>query len=221
MKNNYEAIFFDLDGTLLDTAPDLYASMCLTLKQLGHTALPTFSEFRPHIHTGTRSMIQGSLNIDEQDPSFPKLRKIFLNYYQTRLHQKTDYFPGIPVVLNSLDQQKIPWGIITNKPHFLTQPLLDSFQLTQRSQCIISGDTLSRKKPYPDPLLHACELVQVKPQQSVYIGDTQSDVIAAKAAKMTAIAVLYGYHDPKSQPHSWGADYLIETPQDILELLMS
>ena len=217
MKNKHQAIFFDLDGTLLDTAPDLYTAMLATLSEMGRDLI-SFEVFRPHVHTGTTSMIKGSLHIEESDPLFPSIRQIFLDHYQSMLHRETDFFPGMASVLAYLDEQHIPWGIVTNKPSFLTNPLLASFGLDKRSQCIISGDTLPEKKPHPSPLLHACKLTAVSPEKAVYIGDTPSDVVAAKAAGMGAIAVVYGYHDPNSQPESWGADHLIEEPLKLLDI---
>ena len=218
MKNNHDAIFFDLDGTLLDTAPDLYTAMLATLKELGKE-LVRFEAFRPHIHTGTASMLKGSLNIDESDPIFSTARETFLRHYQALLHKETDYFPGMLAVLEQLDQKNIPWGIVTNKPAYLTKPLIDSLELTHRCRCIVSGDTLPSKKPDPAPLLYACELTKVNPKNSIYVGDTESDVQAAKAAGMIAIAVLYGYHNPKSCPETWQADYLVKEPLQIIEML--
>jgi len=218
MKKKSSAIFFDLDGTLLDTAPDLHTAMLVTLEQLGKDTI-SFEQFRPHIHTGTKSMLMASLNLSEEDPEFLTIRDIFLGHYRHFLNEKTDYFPGMENVLTVLDQEQIPWGIVTNKPGFLTDPLLVSFGLDKRSHCIISGDTLPKRKPHPAPLLYACELTSTQPQNSFYVGDTQNDVIAAKAAGMTAIAVLYGYHDPSTQPETWGADHLIENSLKILEIL--
>lgn len=218
MKNKIDAVFFDLDGTLLDTAPDLYCAMLETLNELGHDPV-SFEQFRPHVHTGTTSMLKGSLNIDENDPKFPDIRQTFLNHYENLLHNDTDYFPGMDKVLLQLEQHQIPWGIVTNKPAYLTKPLIQSFNLTHRCSCIISGDTLPHKKPNPAPLLHACEITKVQPQLCVYVGDTESDITAANAANMTAIAVLYGYHDPASAPETWGADHIVEKPLEILDML--
>ncbi|MCB1827299.1 MAG: phosphoglycolate phosphatase [Coxiellaceae bacterium] len=218
MKNNFDAIFFDLDGTLLDTAPDLYAAMHNTLAQMGYEMI-SFDRFRPHIHSGTASMIKGSLGIDENDPLFEEVKQTFLSHYENQVDRKTDYFPGVSDLLKHLDQENIPWGIITNKPGFLAEPLLRSFGLDQRSQCVISGDTLPRKKPYPDQLFHACELVNVSPSQCIYVGDTEGDIAAAKAAGMHAIAVCYGYHHPTSKPDSWGADHIINEASQLIDVL--
>ena len=165
-------------------------------------------------------MLKGSLHIDENDPNFSKIRALFLRHYELLLHKETTYFPGMCDVLAYLDQKNIPWGIVTNKPGYLTEPLMASFKLDARCCCIISGDTLPYKKPNPAPLLHACQLTKANPKKSIYVGDTESDVQAAKAAGMKAIAVLYGYHDPKSQPEFWGADYVVEQALQILDSLL-
>ncbi len=217
MKSNL-IIFFDLDGTLLDTAPDLYSAMLETLAHFNRDSVP-FDIFRPHVHTGTKTMILACFDIDDTHPEFPIIREIFLKHYQRLLTEKTDYFPGMEKVLGHLDTTMTPWGIVTSKPGWLTEPLLKYFELDKRSQCIVSGDTVSRKKPYPDPLLHACKLTQTQPQDAIYIGDTEIDVQAAKAAGMIAIAALYGYRKPDSRPEEWEADYMIESPLEILNYL--
>ena len=218
MKNNIQTIFFDLDGTLLDTAPDLYSAMLETLSHFGRDSV-SFKYFRPHVHTGTKNMILACFDIDETHPDFPDIREIFLNHYQQLLTVKTDYFPGMQEVLEHLDKHKTRWGVVTSKPAWLTEPLLKHFKLDQRSQCMVSGDTVSRKKPHPEPLLHACKLTQTQPKDAVYVGDTEMDMQAAKAAGMTAIAALYGYRKPDSRPETWHADYMIESPLDILDYL--
>lgn len=218
MKNKFEGVFFDLDGTLLDTAPDLYQAMLKTLDQLNKKPV-SFEKFRPQIHTGTKSMIKFSLNIDDNDPDYLSVREIFLKNYLNGIHVETDYFPGMDTILDHLDEERIPWGIVTNKPGFLTEPLIASIGLDKRSQCVISGDTLAKRKPNPDPLLHACKLTAISPNHSAYIGDTHGDVIAANAAGMTSIAVSYGYHDPNHHPETWDARHIIETPLKLLNLL--
>ena len=166
-------------------------------------------------------MLKSSLQIDENDAAFADIRQLFLHHYQTTLHQDTDYFPGMADVLTQLDDHQIPWGIVTNKLTYLTEPLIHSFGLTQRCQCIVCGDTLPQRKPDPAPLLYACELTNVDPQQAVYVGDTEVDVTAAKAADMMAIAALYGYHDPSiSSPDTWDADYFVTAPLQILDMLI-
>ncbi len=218
MKNNIHAVFFDLDGTLLDTAPDLYTAMLETLAHFGHESI-SFKNFRPQVHAGTKGMVLASFSIDETHPDYATIRETFLKRYQQRLTEKTQFFSGIPKVLDYLDTHKIPWGIVTNKPAYLTEPLLKHFKINKRSQCIVSGDTLTNKKPHPEPLLHACQLLQVSPKQAVYVGDTEIDVQATKAAGMIAIAVCYGYHKSDSQPEAWGADYMIESALELLTYL--
>jgi N-acetyl-D-muramate 6-phosphate phosphatase len=215
MKN--KIILFDLDGTILDTAPDLYLAMLATIKPLKHPPIP-YEDFRPHVSEGTESMLRASLNIDAPHLVPDAIRQSFLNHYQRLLTRKTNYFPGMLDVLDYFDQQAILWGIVTNKPHCLTTPILAHFGLDKRSQCVVSGDTLSRKKPFPDPLLHACQQMKTDPGQAFYLGDAECDVKAAKAAGMTSIAATYGYHTPENQPANWGADHLITKPLDLLDL---
>jgi len=215
MKNKKIGIFFDLDGTLLDTAPDLYKAMLATLSAFKIPPI-SFNQFRQYVHNGTKSMLSGCLGIGETHPKFAELCQSFLNYYKDQPHHETDYFPGMREVLDYIDRQKAIWGIITNKPTFLTTPLMQSFGLDQRSNCIISGDTLPQKKPDPTPLLYACQLTQTDPDHSIYIGDAESDITAARAANMTAIAVSYGYHHAENPPENWGADHLINNPAELL-----
>ncbi len=218
MKNNLDIVFFDLDGTLLDTAPDLYSAMLKTLAHFDRDEVP-YNRFRPHIHTGTRSMILESFDIDETHRDYEEIRKIFLSHYENTLTDETDYFPGMDKVLNHLDKKNKLWGIVTSKPEWLTKPLLKHFNIDKRSQCIVSGDTLPKKKPHPDPLLHACKLTNTQASASAYVGDTEMDMQAAKAAGMLAIAALYGYRTPDSRPEEWNADHLVQSPLEILQYL--
>lgn len=215
---NKLSVFFDLDGTLFDTAPDLHAAMQKTLSYFDYQPI-AFERFRPHVHTGTKSMILESFGIDDTHPDFNHIRETFLQHYQAALTEKTDYFPGIPDVLEHLDTHKTAWGIVTSKPGWLAEPLLKHFALDQRSQCIVSGDTLDQKKPHPAPLLHACALTQTQANNAIYVGDTEVDVMAAKAAGMKAIAVLYGYHRPGSEAEMQKADHVITSPLEILNCL--
>ena len=144
MKNNIHAVLFDLDGTLLDTAPDLYTAMLDTLAHFGHESI-SFKNFRPQVHAGTKSMVLASFSIDEMHPDYAAIRETFLKHYQQQLTEKTQFFSGIPKVLDHLDKQEMPWGIVTNKPGWLTEPLLKHFKINKRSRCIVSGDTLTNK----------------------------------------------------------------------------
>lgn len=220
LKKTIEGIFFDLDGTLLDTAPDLLnaCNYVLTTYQRPQVSL---SEFCRWIHGGMAMMIGKSFKIDPQHPDFPALKTTFLNYYQQHLIEKTQLFPGIADLLDYLQQNQIPWGIVTNKISALTHPILDHFRLKEQCRCIVSGDSLSHTKPRPEPLLEACRLAGVSPQHSLYVGDTQGDIQAAQAAGMHSIAVKYGYYPENSDPNDWQADRVIDHPQDLISLLQN
>lgn len=210
-----QAIFFDLDGTLLDTAPDLSNALNQVLTNHGRSPLP-LETLRPQIAGGSAAMLSCGFQLSPNDPLFPTLREEFLAAYKQCYHQKTQFFPGIEALLTYLDQQNLPWGIVTNKPGWLAEPLLKYFQLTHRYRCLVAGDLLPKRKPDPDTLLHACQLTGVDPQHSLYIGDAETDVQAAKAAGMFVIVAKYGYLPPNSQPDHWQANLLIDKAEDIL-----
>lgn len=212
------ALFFDLDGTLLDTAPDLATAINIVLGARGQAPL-SLEEIRPTIAKGTRSMVWGAFGIDPQHPDYEAIKNDLFTAYQDNLTKQTSYFDGMETVLNYLDDKHLPWGIVTNKPGWLATPLIEYFELNKRSRCLISGDTLAKKKPDPDPLFHACTLTGVSPTSSLYIGDSESDVQAAKAAGMLAMVAAYGYLEHDSQPHTWQADAMIDAPLEIIEWL--
>jgi len=211
-------VLFDLDGTLLDTAPDLAAALNATLQLNGRDALP-FEYIRPVVSHGGRALIELGFGIDSQHPDFEPLRKQLLDLYQANLAVHTTLFPGMAQVLDELEQRDIRWGVVTNKPGWLTDPLMDALQLTPRAACVVSGDTLPERKPHPAPLLHACRLAGCQPQQAVYVGDAERDIEAGRNAGMRTLAALFGYLMEHDRPENWGADALIEQPADILEYL--
>lgn len=214
-KPSVNTVFFDLDGTLLDTAPDLAFALNSVLKKYGKSDV-NLVDFRYHVQGGSESMLQYGLNITHEHPNYPAIRQEFLDIYRGHLAVDTKLFPGMAEVLQLLDQRQIPWGVITNKPGWLTNPLLDSLKLAERACCIVSGDSVPKRKPDPMPLLHACQLSGTRPNYAVYIGDTEDDVIAAKKANMFVIAVRYGYHQKESDPETWNADLLIDTPLELI-----
>lgn len=213
-----KAIFFDLDGTLLDTAQDFAYAINLLLTDAKKPTVD-FNLFRKEVYGESKRMISFAFNLKESHPDFESIRQAFLKTYHQNCTQKTVYFPGMELLIDSLDAKKIPWGIITNKPAWLTIPIVTHFELDKRAVCIISGDTLSKCKPDPLPLLHACENVNVSPADAIYVGDSESDIIAAKNAGMKSIAVTYGYHPPNVDFSSWGADWVMHSAKDILSSL--
>jgi phosphoglycolate phosphatase len=206
------AVFFDLDGTLADTAPDL-AGVLNQLRALSNLPpLPT-SELRPYISTGVRGLLHKGLNIQPEDPTYEPLQRQFLDLYeQTMYRGDTQLFPGVTECLAALDAQNIRWGIVTNKYLRLATPLLDNLGLRQRAACLVCGDSAARAKPHPDPLLLAARIVGVNCEQCVYIGDDERDIVAAHAAGMRGIAAAWGYLGSDKPIGAWGAEMIIDSP---------
>ncbi len=213
-----EAVFLDLDGTLLDTAPDLFIAISHVLTKYEFPAI-TYEYFRPTVEVGSRGMIEHSFNITPKHTDYRAILQDFLEYYRDHIAQKTVFFEGMLEFLNTLENREISWGVVTNKPEFLTMPLLQHFGLENRCRAIVCGDTLPTRKPSPEPLWHACKLAGVNPERSVYIGDTQSDMVAAKAANMIGLAVSFGYNLHKTSPKSWPADYIVDNANDLQDWL--
>lgn len=218
MASHIDAVFFDLDGTLLDTAPDIATALNRLLARYEKPPVD-FETFRYQVHGGAATMLNFAFQVETDDPRFDTLKTEFIALYQENMTAKTVFFEGIEATLNALDAQNTAWGIITNKPSFLTDPLLEHFDLHQRTRCAVSGDTLPVCKPYPDPLLFACQLTEIDPTRAVYVGDTEGDVIAAKAAGMKSMAVTYGYHQADADPRDWKADVVIDSAQDMVNWL--
>ena len=212
------AVLFDLDGTLLDTAPDLAAALNATLQLNKRDALP-FESIRPVVSHGGRALIELGFGIDPQHPDFEPLRKQLLDLYEANIAVHTRLFPGMDEVLDTLEQRGIRWGIVTNKPAWLTEPLLDALALGSRAACIVSGDTLKERKPHPAPLLHACKLAGCQPEETLYVGDAERDIEAGRNAGMRTLVALFGYLMEHDRPQDWGADGLIEQPVDIFQHL--
>jgi 2-phosphoglycolate phosphatase len=217
-RSQIRAVLFDLDGTLLDTAPDMIVALNILLAQENRAPLP-FALARTQVSHGSTGMLRQAFPEIPQGDEFEALRKRFLSLYSQRLAQDTALFAGCDTVLDTLAQMDMTWGIVTNKPAFLTEPLLKSLQLAQRAGCVVSGDTLAERKPHPAPLLHAAQLLALPPQQCIYVGDAQRDVQSARAAGMQVLLALYGYLGPDDQPDTWQADAQIQSPLGILQWL--
>ena len=211
-------ILFDLDGTLLDTAPDLANALNTLLIEQGRPALP-YESIRPVVSHGGRALIETGFAMQEGDPGFDDLRERLLEIYRDTLSTRTRLFPGMEEVLAQLEARRFNWGVVTNKPAWLTEPLLEDLHLAQRAACIVSGDTTANRKPHPEPMLYACTKAGSQASQCVYIGDAQRDIEAGRQAGMKTLAALYGYISTEDQPENWGADASIENPLAILEWL--
>ena len=214
----FHGVFFDLDGTLADTAPDLVAATNKLL--LARNLDPKPYEFlRPYASAGARGLLEGAFGIGTDHPDFIGLRDEFFSNYEKALLVDSQLFEGIDHLLDQMDQAKLPWGIVTNKSQRFTNPLVELMGLNQRSISTVSGDTTPHSKPHPEPILHAAKLANIDPTKSLYVGDDIRDVIAGKAAGMKTVAAAYGYCGCKETPQDWGADYLIHTPLELLKII--
>ena len=213
------AALFDLDGTLLDTAPDLTAALNVLLVEEQRSAL-SLATVRPHVSTGAIAVVhRGFPEIEVGSAGFEALRLRFLDHYSAALAVHTRLFPGFEQVLATLEACALPWGVITNKAGWLTEPLLDALGLRTRAACVISGDTLNVRKPHPDPLLLAAARIGVPAADCVYVGDALRDVQAARAAGMVPLGARYGYLNETEQPASWPVAGWLDEPHDLLPWL--
>ncbi len=210
---NLSCVLFDLDGTLVDTAPDLIACLNKALKKHGFDEV-SGDQLKPFISYGAVAMINQSVNgINEQVQN--KILESMLEYYQNNIAEHSNFFSGITDTLNTIESLGLKWGIVTNKRERFTNPLVAALKMTDRAACIVSGDTTANSKPHPEPMLTACAQANVKPEECVYIGDALHDIDAGKNANMKTLAALYGYLKPDDNPDTWGADALIESPEQL------
>lgn len=213
-----DTVLFDLDGTLLDTAADMAGALNAILIRHARAALP-FEKVRPHVSKGGMALVRLGFGVSDEDPRARELYDELLAHYRENLSAGTKLFPGMQSLLSLIEASERKWGVVTNKPGFLTEPLLDDMQLRARSACVVSGDTLEKRKPWPHPLLHACELIGAKTGGAVYIGDDARDIESGQRAGMRTIAAAYGYIAPGDDPHAWGADAVVVHPREIWEWL--
>jgi N-acetyl-D-muramate 6-phosphate phosphatase len=216
MTSHPQAIFFDLDGTLADTAPDLAgaANDMRVARQL--EALP-YTVLRPVASAGARGLLAAAFNLAPDHADYEAYKQEFLQRYEARLTQASTLFDEVSELLDALDERGMLWGIVTNKAARFTIPLAKHFALTQRAAALVSGDTTPHTKPHPAPLLKAAELADVPPVNCWYVGDDLRDIQAARAAGMGAVAASYGYCE--TSPDTWQADRSIATPLALLTLL--
>lgn len=216
--NNPQIVLFDLDGTLLDTAPDMTYSLNQLCLEHGLPEI-AYENIRPYVSQGARALIKQGFQISETDSRMSDLVEEYLAIYQRHATNATQLFPTMQQVLDYLDDQHIPWGIVTNKPSRFTAEILRALDLDIRALCVVCGDSLAKRKPDPEPLLYACEKLSQPPKNCLYVGDSEIDVIASKAAGIPSLVALYGYINKTEDPFSWQANGYIREPIEIIPWL--
>ncbi len=213
------AVFFDLDGTLVDTAPDFHAGVNRLRERQGLPALP-YDTIRAVVSEGARAVIAtGFPQLPADAPELETLRQTFLSEYAEHLADHSRLFPGLDTVLADMESRQLAWGVVTNKPSRFTNPLMAALGLDSRSVATVCPDHVSQTKPHPEPLYKAAELAGVNPAQCIYVGDHVRDIEAGRSAGMITVAVGWGYVQAGDSPASWGADVLCETVTDFANWL--
>ena len=209
---NIQGVLFDLDGTLLDSAPDLYAALKAQCDEM-QVAAPPYAMVREVVSRGSRAILRCAFS-DIDDAALAALVPRYLELYQVMMAEHTRPFDGVDELLSSLESQGIRWGVVTNKPGFLTDDLLVRIGWAPRAAAVVSGDTLPVKKPDPAPVLLACERAGLDPSRCLFVGDDRRDVMAGAAAGLYTVAVRWGYLDG-GDPSEWNADLVIDHPSEL------
>ena len=210
-------LLLDLDGTLLDTGPDMGGALNRLLVEEGRRALP-YPLIRPHVSHGAAALVR--LGFGSPEPSeFERLRQRFLALYATDVASDTTLFPGFADVLQAVESRGLRWGIVTNKPTGLTEALLAALDLRHRAATVVCGDTFPERKPHPRPMLHAAAELGVEGSALLYVGDAERDIAAGRAAGMRTLAARYGYLGADEDPWAWQPDGVIDEPRELLPWL--
>jgi N-acetyl-D-muramate 6-phosphate phosphatase len=209
-----DAVLFDLDGTLVDSAPDMAHTVNLMRKERGLEAIP-LELVRAHVSSGARGMIGAAFGVKPEHSSYMAMRDEFLGLYGENLCVRTRLFPGMIELIDSLEARNIAWGVVTNKYERFARPIIEALGLGARAAIVVGGDTCARAKPFPDPLLFAAAAMRVAPSSALYVGDDERDVQAARAAGMPVIVAGYGYLGDGRPPSTWGADSIVQTVGEI------
>lgn len=218
MKHAVRTVLFDLDGTLVDSAPDLADAANALRQEHGHPALP-YAQFRPMAGAGARGMVGVAFGVKPTDPLYEELKARFLVLYAQRLLRHTQVFDGIWAMLDCVERGGLGWGIVTNKAHHLALALTHGLGLHARASVLIGGDTTPHTKPHPEPLFEACRRLKTDPARCAYVGDDLRDIQAGRAAGMATLAAGWGYLGQGEPIHQWGADSLLQNPGALLRWL--
>lgn len=211
-------VLFDLDGTLIDTAPDMAAALDILCDEEHHTHLP-FTEVRPVVSNGSVALITLAFGNELEQQVLERLKTRYLEIYQDHLAVHSQLFDEMEELLRQLEQRNIKWGVVTNKPGWLTEPLMQALGLHQRASCIVSSDSTENRKPHPEPMYFACKLTDAQPEECVYVGDARRDIEAGRNAGMKTIIAEYGYIGDWENTNDWHADFSIKKPSQLLTLL--
>ncbi len=218
LKMTPKCVLFDLDGTLVDTAPDLGLAANLVREEQGLDPLP-LATYRPVASCGARGLLKVALGMNMDHPDYAQRKERFLVHYRANLSANSSLFPGVAGMLDALERESIRWGIVTNKIASLSEPIVRDLGLAERSACLVSGDSTPKPKPAPEPLLLAAKLVGVAPRECLYVGDDERDILAGRAAHMRTAAAGWGYMGDKPDPNTWSPDVILDTPAELAQLL--
>ncbi|WP_422846495.1 HAD family hydrolase [Acidovorax sp. M2(2025)] len=217
---NIRAVLFDLDGTLIDSAPDLGAAADKMRTDRGLLPLP-LERYRPMAGAGARGMLGVAFGISPEHPEFLALREEFFTNYESCMTERTTIFDGVPQLVSRLVECRMAWGVVTNKSARFTEPLTRKLPLFTTAGAVVSGDTTPHAKPHPAPLIEAAARLGLAPGECIYVGDDERDIVAGLAAGMGTVAAAYGYLGATTQPAEWGAHATINSPAGLLQLLES
>jgi len=213
------AVLFDLDGTLIDTAPDLGYAANRVRAEAGLGPL-SLGEYRPHASNGARGLLGRALGVTPESPGYDELRERFLVHYRAHLSRGSRPFPGIDALLHSIEAAGGLWGVVTNKVRELTEPLMRDLGLSERAACVVSADDVANPKPAPDALLHALEMIGARSDEAIYIGDDLRDINAARAAGVRSVAAGWGYLGDTVSIDHWNADVIAEDVASLNAMLV-
>lgn len=213
-----DAVLFDMDGTLLDTAPD-FVAVCQAM--LAERGLPAVNEqlVRDVISGGARAMVSATFALSPEAPEFEALRLEFLDRYQQGCAVHTRLYDGMEALLADIEKAGLMWGVVTNKPVRFAEPIMQQLQLAERSRVLICPDHVTRSKPDPEPLVLACKTLGVDPSRVLFVGDDLRDIESGRDAGTKTVAVRYGYIHPHDNPDHWGADAVVSHPSELRDLL--
>lgn len=219
MKTNQPStVLFDLDGTLIDTAPDFIRCLNELRQQHGLPALPA-DHIRRSVSNGARAMVRVGFGLEPDHPDYLTKHTAFLDLYEAGVAVETRLFEGMDILLQSLEQRGIPWGIVTNKPVRFAEPLVQALGLAERCASLVCPDHVTDRKPHPEALFLACKQIDANPELAVYVGDHERDIQAGRNARMKTIAVRYGYIEQPETVDLWQADIIADTVNDLAKLL--